>query len=59
MNINNIIVSQLLGPSLKSYFTLSSFNFTKETIFMIGLEIVRKRKEKKLLEILTNFDIKK
>lgn len=39
-NLNNVIVTQLTGPSLKDYFTLCGNYFSLETIFMIGLELV-------------------
>lgn len=41
-NLHNIIVSQLAGPSLKDYFNKMYCMFTKETIFIIGLELVKK-----------------
>ena len=39
-NLNNVIVTQLAGPSLKDYFVISNNYFSLETIFMIGLELV-------------------
>jgi len=45
-NLNNVIVTQLTGPSLKDYFIICNNYFSMETIFMIGLELVTISSEK-------------